>query len=234
MGSPHLRTALVEPRLARGMTRAGSSASASSSRSTRSDAMNATSETKNFADYKVADLALADWGRKEIRIAETEMPGLMAIREEYAPEQPLHGARIAGLAAHDDPDRGADRDPAGARRRSALGLVQHLLDAGPCRRRHRRSAACRFSRTRARRWPNTGSSRTASSSGPGGRRPEHDPRRRRRRDAARAPRHAGREGRVVHLAADQRGGDGAVRRDQGEARDGSRGSTRSSRPASRA
>jgi adenosylhomocysteinase len=47
-------------------------------------------------DYHVADLALADWGRKEIRIAETEMPGLMAIREEYAATQPLAGARIAG------------------------------------------------------------------------------------------------------------------------------------------
>ena len=58
--------------------------------------MNAASETKNFADFKVADLALAEWGRKEIRIAETEMPGLMAIREEFAPEQPLRGARIAG------------------------------------------------------------------------------------------------------------------------------------------
>ena len=48
------------------------------------------------ADFRVADLALADWGRKEIAIAETEMPGLMAIREEFAPEQPLRGARIAG------------------------------------------------------------------------------------------------------------------------------------------
>src|SRR5512146_1971310 len=47
-------------------------------------------------DYVVADLSLADWGRKEIRIAETEMPGLMAIREEYAAKQPLKGARIAG------------------------------------------------------------------------------------------------------------------------------------------
>ncbi len=47
-------------------------------------------------DYHVADLALADWGRKEIAIAETEMPGLMALREEYAPQQPLAGARIAG------------------------------------------------------------------------------------------------------------------------------------------
>ena len=47
-------------------------------------------------DCKVADLALAAWGRKEILIAETEMPGLMAIREEYAPSQPLAGARISG------------------------------------------------------------------------------------------------------------------------------------------
>ena len=48
------------------------------------------------ADYKVADIGLADWGRKEIRIAETEMPGLMAVREEYRTSQPLKGARIAG------------------------------------------------------------------------------------------------------------------------------------------
>ncbi|NDD92197.1 adenosylhomocysteinase, partial [bacterium] len=47
-------------------------------------------------DYIVADLSLADWGRKEIKIAETEMPGLMAIREEYASKQPLKGARISG------------------------------------------------------------------------------------------------------------------------------------------
>jgi len=47
-------------------------------------------------DYKVADIRLAEWGRKEIAIAETEMPGLMAIRAEYADSQPLKGARIAG------------------------------------------------------------------------------------------------------------------------------------------
>jgi adenosylhomocysteinase len=46
--------------------------------------------------YKVADMSLADWGRKEIRLAEAEMPGLMSIREEYAASQPLKGARIAG------------------------------------------------------------------------------------------------------------------------------------------
>src|SRR5690606_15944049 len=47
-------------------------------------------------DYIVKDIALAEWGRKEIAIAETEMPGLMATREEYGPKQPLKGARIAG------------------------------------------------------------------------------------------------------------------------------------------
>jgi len=47
-------------------------------------------------DYKVADISLADWGRREINIAETEMPGLMALREEYGKEQPLAGARIVG------------------------------------------------------------------------------------------------------------------------------------------
>ena len=48
------------------------------------------------ADYKVADISLADWGRREIAIAETEMPGLMALREEYAGQTPLAGARIIG------------------------------------------------------------------------------------------------------------------------------------------
>ncbi|MGA2189245.1 MAG: adenosylhomocysteinase [Steroidobacteraceae bacterium] len=51
---------------------------------------------KPAADHLVKDLSLAEWGRKEIRIAETEMPGLMAIRREYAAQQPLKGARIAG------------------------------------------------------------------------------------------------------------------------------------------
>jgi adenosylhomocysteinase len=58
--------------------------------------MNARVKPENFTDYRVADLALADWGRKEIAIAETEMPGLMAIRADYAAAQPLRGARITG------------------------------------------------------------------------------------------------------------------------------------------
>src|SRR5258708_7120349 len=58
--------------------------------------MNAVADIKTFTDFRVADLELAGWGRKEIAIAETEMPGLRAIREEFAPQQPLRGARIAG------------------------------------------------------------------------------------------------------------------------------------------
>ncbi|MEY4356888.1 MAG: hypothetical protein RL469_214 [Pseudomonadota bacterium] len=58
--------------------------------------MNAVIQPDPKRDFHVADLSLADWGRKEIRIAETEMPGLMAIREEFAPTQPLRGARITG------------------------------------------------------------------------------------------------------------------------------------------
>jgi adenosylhomocysteinase len=58
--------------------------------------MNAPKDKTTFDDFHVADLALAEWGRKEILIAETEMPGLMAIREEFAATQPLRGARIAG------------------------------------------------------------------------------------------------------------------------------------------
>ena len=58
--------------------------------------MNAVLKPQNFTDFHVADLGLAAWGRKEIKIAESEMPALMAIREEYAAKQPLKGARIAG------------------------------------------------------------------------------------------------------------------------------------------
>ena len=58
--------------------------------------MNAVVDTDSTQDYKVADISLAEWGNKEIRIAETEMPGLMALREEYGAEQPLAGCRIMG------------------------------------------------------------------------------------------------------------------------------------------
>jgi len=52
--------------------------------------------TNNYIPYKVKDISLAEWGRKEIRLAEAEMPGLMALRAEFGPSQPLKGARVAG------------------------------------------------------------------------------------------------------------------------------------------
>src|SRR5437762_8327098 len=59
-------------------------------------AMSAAPHSKTSEDFRVADLSLAEWGKKEIAIAEGEMPALMAIRDEYAKAQPLKGARIAG------------------------------------------------------------------------------------------------------------------------------------------
>ena len=58
--------------------------------------MNARIETAVNTDCAITDISLAAWGRKEIRIAETEMPGLMAIREEFSKAQPLKGARVTG------------------------------------------------------------------------------------------------------------------------------------------
>ena len=144
-------------------------------------------------DYRVADLSLAAYGRKEIVIAEGEMPGLMALRREFGAQQPLRGARITGLAAHDDPDRRADRDARRARRRGALGVVQHLLDAGSRRRRDRRRPR-RHARGAERRARLRLEGRDArgvlvvhrARADLARRRPEHDPRRRRRRHDARA------------------------------------------------
>ena len=91
--------------------------------------MSTTTLTTN-SDYKVADIKLADWGRKEIEIAEKEMPGLISIREKYAAEAPGGCARDR-FAAHDHPDGSADRDADGARCHGALGELQYLFDAGP-------------------------------------------------------------------------------------------------------
>jgi len=51
---------------------------------------------EKYVQYKVKDISLAEWGRKEITLAEAEMPGLMALREEFGAQKPLKGARIAG------------------------------------------------------------------------------------------------------------------------------------------
>jgi hypothetical protein len=87
------------------------------------------------ADHKVADIGLADWGRKELAIAETEMPGLMALREKYATEKPLKGARIAG-SLHMTIQTAVLIETL-VERRGALGILQHLLHPGPCRCCHR-------------------------------------------------------------------------------------------------
>ena len=63
---------------------------------------------RTATEYKVADMSLADWGRKEICIAEQEMPGLMAIRRKYAAAEATRRRSRDRLAAHDDPDGGAD------------------------------------------------------------------------------------------------------------------------------
>jgi hypothetical protein len=90
-----------------------------------------------FTDYKVADLALAGWGRKEIAIAETEMPGLMALRAEFGASKPLSGARIAGCL-HMTIQTAVLIETLRARRHRALELLQHLLDPGSRGRRDRR------------------------------------------------------------------------------------------------
>src|SRR6187399_2629846 len=102
---------------------------------------------KSSHDYKIADIKLAAWGRKEILIAETEMPGLMAIRQEFAPDQPLRGARIAG-SLHMTIQTAVLIETL-----QALGAVQHLLDAGPrgCRHRQERHARVRVQGRVARR-----------------------------------------------------------------------------------
>ena len=87
--------------------------------------------------YKVADMSLADWGRKEIMLAENEMPGLMALRKKYGKIEAAGRSAHRRLLAHDDPDGGADRNAARARRRGHLEQLQYLLDARSRRGRHR-------------------------------------------------------------------------------------------------
>ena len=128
--------------------------------------MNATLKPAgNSPDYRVADLKLADWGRKEIAIAETEMPGLMAIREEYARSQPLHGARISG-SLHMTIQTAVLIETL-----QALGAEVRWASCNIFSTQDHAAAAIaargtRCSPGRASRWPTTGSTRTASSSGP--------------------------------------------------------------------
>ena len=180
--------------------------------------MNAVVKPGTGKDYVIADIKLAEWGRKELNIAETEMPGLMAIREEYAKTPAAQGRAHRRLPAHDDPDRDAHRDAAGARRAGALGLVQHLLDAGSRGRRD-----CRQGHAGVRREGRDAQgllgihpqdlrvARVCRCAG------QHDPRRRRRRDVAAASRHQGRDECEPARQADERRRDRAVQLDQGDA-----------------
>ena len=137
-------------------------------------------------NFKVANLDLWDWGRKEIAIAETEMPGPDGAARGVRGEEAAQGRARRRLPAHDDPDRGADRDAARARRRGDLDELQHLLDPGPRRGRHRQG---RRAGVRLEGRDRGGVRLVHRAAARGVRRrqgPEHDPRRRRRPDPRRA------------------------------------------------
>ena len=182
--------------------------------------MSAVSQLKPVADFVVADLKLADWGRKEIRIAETEMPGLMAIREEYASQQPLRGARITGslhmtiqtavlietLQALGAEVRWASCNIFSTQDHAAAAIA---VKGTPVFAYKGESLVEYWDYThRIFEWPD-------------GQLLEHDPRRRRRRDPAAAPGHARGIRRDPAEPSRQRRRDLPVRRDQGEAREGS-------------
>jgi len=104
--------------------------------------MSAVLKASNVVDYHVADISLAEWGNKEIKIAETEMPGLMAIREEFAASKPLKGARITG-SLHMTIQTGVLIQTLEALGAQVRWASCDLLDSRPCRRsdcseRHRR------------------------------------------------------------------------------------------------
>ena len=87
--------------------------------------------TATTTDYKVKDIGLAEWGRREMEIAEKEMPGLMATRAKYGPEKPLQGVRVMGSLHMTIQTAVLIETLERSRRRRALVLVQHLLDPGP-------------------------------------------------------------------------------------------------------
>ncbi len=144
-------------------------------------------------DFRVADLSLAEFGRREITLAEHEMPGLMAMRREFGDEQPLRGARITGSLHMTIQTAVLIETLVGARRGGAVGVLQHLLDPGSRRRGGRRRprrhvrAAERRARVRVE-GRDAGGVLVVHRAGAdlAGRRPEHAARRRRRRHDARA------------------------------------------------
>ena len=126
-------------------------------------------------DFKVADLSLAPWGRKEIELAEHEMPGLMALRAEYTDAQPLRGARISGSLHMTIQTAVLIETLVALGAEVRWGQLQHLLHPGPRRRRRGRrpdrhgrrpQAVCRSSPGRARRSRSTGGAPSRRCCGP--------------------------------------------------------------------
>jgi len=76
-----------------------------------------------FSDYKVKDISLAEWGRKEITLAENEMPGLMSLRNEYGNSKPLNGAKIVGCLHMTIETGGFNRNLGAFRRRDSLEFL---------------------------------------------------------------------------------------------------------------
>ncbi len=92
--------------------------------------MSAVITPADFNDYKVADMSLAAWGRRETIIAESEMPALMGLRRKYAGRAAAQGRKDPRLHPHDHSDCRADRNPGCPGCRSTLVVLQHLLDSG--------------------------------------------------------------------------------------------------------
>ena len=152
--------------------------------------------------FKVADLSLADFGRKEIELAEHEMPGLMAMRSEYAASQPLAGARVTGSLHMTVQTAVLIETLTALGAAGALGQLQHLLHPGPRGRRGRRRGRRHGGRPQGRaRVRLEGRDprgvlvvhRAGAAVARRGR-PQHDPRRRRRRHPARPQGRRVREG----------------------------------------
>jgi adenosylhomocysteinase len=127
-------------------------------------------EAYQFNDYAVKDIGLAQWGRTEIDIAETEMPGLMAIREEFGPAQPLKGARIAG-SLHMTIQTAVLIETLVALGAEVRWASCNIFSTQDHAARPSPPPASPSSRTRARHWRNTGISPTRSLSGRTARRP---------------------------------------------------------------
>ena len=151
-------------------------------------------ETATKQDYKVADISLADFGRKEITLAEHEMPGLMAMREEYGESKPLEGARIMG-SLHMTVQTAVLIETL-----VALGAEVRWVSCNIFSTQDHAAAAIAAAGIPVFAWKGETLEEywwctEQALNWPGARRPEHDPRRRRRRHDARAQGHRVREGR---------------------------------------